>query len=129
MAKFLDQLRPHLAKGMPSANLQGMDPFFWPNAKLDKNDSDLMANGVFSNIIIAGGSNFVIEDIKADHQNFKFHLEIRVPELYFESNYVIQSRMFGMFVKGDGWTKATLGKMIKLTCKREHSKYLTRIIL
>jgi hypothetical protein len=63
---------------------------------------------VFTNVLVKGGSKFVIEKIRANVDELRFDALIRFPKLEFTAKYDLIFGLFGLKLKGQGDAAAVI---------------------
>uniref|UniRef100_A0A1B6L2D3 Uncharacterized protein n=1 Tax=Graphocephala atropunctata TaxID=36148 RepID=A0A1B6L2D3_9HEMI len=98
----IEKLRPKLKTGIPELDVPGMEPLVLP--VVDMSRGGLRARG--TNVTVRGASNFKVTSLKADLNNTKFYIGIKIPFLSFDAQYEVNTRILVVPLKGKGPIKA-----------------------
>ncbi|XP_014239028.1 circadian clock-controlled protein-like [Trichogramma pretiosum] len=103
--KQLEVLTPYLKKGIPAMKLPALDPLLLPSLTIDRNLESLKIKANMSNIQVFGGSNYIIDEIKANPDELTVSLKIQVPSVHVRGNYDVQGRLLLLPLAGIGTFK------------------------
>lgn len=114
--KQLEVLTPHLAKGIPAMKLPALDPLFLPSLTVDRNLEALKIKANMSSIQVFGGSNYIIDDLKADPNELTALIKVKIPHLHVKGNYDVQGRLLLLPLSGVGSFKGNFSEYIHNLC-------------
>ncbi|KAG5327742.1 CCCP protein, partial [Pseudoatta argentina] len=100
--KQLQALTPYLAKGVPSLKLPALDPLFLPSLTIDRNLESLKIRANMSQIRIYGGTNYVVQELKANPNDLTISIKARMPHMYVNGDYDVQGRLLLLPLSGVG---------------------------
>ncbi|KAJ3654883.1 hypothetical protein Zmor_014036 [Zophobas morio] len=95
----VEQLRPHLALGVPELLLPPMDPLVLPEAGLSSGDN---FKASFKNIQIYYANEFRIDNLNVNLDKYHIDLELSFPRLRILSQYNIDGRILVLQLHGHG---------------------------
>ncbi|KAG8282426.1 hypothetical protein J6590_036392 [Homalodisca vitripennis] len=99
----VEKLRPKLKTGIPELDVPGLEPLVLPVVDVSRG-TGVRARG--TNVTVRGASNFKVTNLKADLNNTKFYIGIKIPFLTFDAQYEVNARILVVPVKGKGPIKA-----------------------
>ncbi|XP_011631203.1 circadian clock-controlled protein-like [Pogonomyrmex barbatus] len=100
--KQVQILTPLLAKGVPSLKLPALDPLFLPSLTVDRNLESLKIKANMSQIRVYGGTNYILQDLKANPNDLTVSFKARVPHMYVSGDYDVQGRLLLLPLSGIG---------------------------
>ncbi|CAB0037351.1 unnamed protein product [Trichogramma brassicae] len=109
--KQLEVLTPYLKKGIPAMKLPALDPLLLPSLTIDRNLESLKIKANMSNIQVFGGSNYIIDEIKANPDELTVSLKIQVPSVHVRGNYDVQGRLLLLPLAGIGTFKGNFNNV------------------
>lgn len=98
----LQALTPYLAKGVPSLKLPALDPLFLPSLTIDRNLESLKIKANMSQIRVYGGTNYIVQDLKANPNDLTISIKARMPHMYVVGDYDVQGRLLLLPLNGAG---------------------------
>lgn len=98
----LQALTPLLVKGVPSLKLPALDPLFLPSLTIDRNLESLKIKANMTQIRVYGGTNYVVQDLKANANDLTVFIKVRMPHIYVNGEYDIQGRLLLLPLSGLG---------------------------
>ncbi|XP_024877790.1 circadian clock-controlled protein-like [Temnothorax curvispinosus] len=102
VVKQLQALTPYLAKGVPSLKLPALDPLFLPSLTVDRNLESLKIRANMSQIRVYGGTNYSVQDLKANPNDLTIFIKVRLPHMYVSGDYDVQGRLLLLPLSGLG---------------------------
>lgn len=66
MKNTFNNLKPHLARGIPEIGLPPMEPLKIDQIGLENNAGNIRIKGMFTNVVNAGASNFTVKEVRSD---------------------------------------------------------------
>ncbi|KAG5313174.1 CCCP protein, partial [Acromyrmex insinuator] len=100
--KQLQALTPYLVKGIPSLKLPALDPLFLPSLTIDRNLESLKIRANMSQIRVYGGTNYVVQELKANPNDLMISIKARMPHMYVNGDYDVQGRLLLLPLSGVG---------------------------
>ncbi|XP_011879811.1 PREDICTED: circadian clock-controlled protein-like [Vollenhovia emeryi] len=100
--KQLQAMTPYFAKGVPSLKLPALDPLFLPSLTIDRNLESLKIRANMSQIRVYGGTNFIVQDLKANPNDLTISIKVRLPHMYVNGDYDVQGRLLLLPLSGIG---------------------------
>jgi len=97
--KAVEQIRPHLLKGIPELLIPPMNPLVLPQAGLDNGNS---FKATFRNIEVYYADEFNLQHLNVDLPNNHVELVLSFPRLRIKSQYDIDGRILILQIKGNG---------------------------
>ncbi|XP_029169664.1 circadian clock-controlled protein-like [Nylanderia fulva] len=98
----LQALTPLLVKGVPSLKLPALDPLFLPSLTIDRNLESLKIKCNMTQIRVYGGTNYVVQELKANPNDLTVFIKVRMPHIYVNGEYDIQGRLLLLPLSGLG---------------------------
>jgi len=108
--KQLQALTPYLTKGIPSLKLPALDPLFLPSLTVDRNLESLKIRANMSQIRVYGGTNYIVQDLKANPNDLTVFIKARLPHMYVSGDYDVQGRLLLLPLNGVGNFKGNFSK-------------------
>jgi len=108
--KQLQALTPYLTKGIPSLKLPALDPLFLPSLTVDRNLESLKIKANMSQIRVYGGTNYIVQDLKANPNDLTVSIKARLPHMYVSGDYDVQGRLLLLPLNGVGNFKGNFSK-------------------
>lgn len=106
----LQALTPFLVKGVPSLKLPALDPLFLPSLTIDRNLESLKIKANMTQIRVYGGTNYIVQDLKANPNDLTVSIKVRMPHIYVNGEYDIQGRLLLLPLSGLGNFKGNFSK-------------------
>ncbi|RZF36621.1 hypothetical protein LSTR_LSTR007324 [Laodelphax striatellus] len=109
MIKVLHDVRPILKKGVPKMRIQTLEPMFVPQILVKQGSGPVSIDSTFTDQKIHGMTNYMINGIKIDLDNFKMEVDFYLPWLYIEGGYSIKGQILVLPISGSGdsWSNYT----------------------
>ncbi|XP_044743556.1 uncharacterized protein LOC123305792 [Chrysoperla carnea] len=90
---LLNKLRPEIEKGIPSIKLPPIDPFKLNVVNIDKALEGIKITGKFTDIVAAGGSKFIVEEVNLNPKTLDGKVKIKIPELKLSGGYDLNGKL------------------------------------
>ncbi|XP_030766708.1 uncharacterized protein LOC115890577 [Sitophilus oryzae] len=98
--------RPYLMKGIPELSFPPMDPFKLPLMVVNRTLNEFVSiSAICRNIVVEGGRNTVIDDLKADPINHAGEIRLTLPWSYLEMEYDVSGRLLSIPLQSRGFFK------------------------
>lgn len=98
VANLVEKIRPHLKEGIPELGVPKMEPLIIPEVHFSRGD---LFKAVGKNVVVYGGTNFKVRDLKLDMQKNVFLLSVFLPKITFEADYDVNALII-VPIKGRG---------------------------
>ncbi|XP_055682248.1 uncharacterized protein LOC129789452 [Lutzomyia longipalpis] len=105
----VDKLRPDLSVGDLGENFKTppLEPMMIENIEMHRGQE---FRAIFTNLLVNGPSQFVVEKLKADINNLAFDFNIFLPQLNFTGKYALKIRILLLDIGGKGNVRGTLSR-------------------
>ncbi|XP_073848316.1 protein takeout-like [Musca autumnalis] len=99
--KAVEDLRPRLATGELGEGYRSppLEPLYLDNIELSRGRQ---FEAVFSDMVVKGGSNFIINKLSANATNLSFDLVLTLPRLDFTGKYFMKLNILLLNIQGRG---------------------------
>ncbi|KAK4879289.1 hypothetical protein RN001_007435 [Aquatica leii] len=103
LRKTFNHLRPYLVSGIKDIDVPTIDPFYITKINIENGNGPFRVRAFFSNVTAYGASNYTIEEIKADLDNYILDLSFTIPHVEIKGKYEIGGSvlLFPIRSKGD----------------------------
>ncbi|KAF5269251.1 hypothetical protein FQR65_LT02552 [Abscondita terminalis] len=103
LKKTFNHLRPYLVAGLKDIDVPSIDPLFIPKINIENGNGPFRVRAFFSNVTAYGASNYTIQEIKADIDNYILNLSFTIPHVEIKGKYEIGGSvlLFPIRSKGD----------------------------
>ncbi|XP_015109262.1 protein takeout [Diachasma alloeum] len=98
----VDSLKPYLKSGIPEFNIPPCEPLHVPQVEIKQDAGPVSISSNYSNIKIAGGSDFNLKSVKIDADNDRIRLKLYIPRLTMTSNYNMSGKILMLPITGHG---------------------------
>ncbi|KAG5883596.1 hypothetical protein JTB14_004790 [Gonioctena quinquepunctata] len=105
LQKTFNHLRPYLKEGISEIDVPSIDPLTIENMVMENGRGAIRVRAAFYNITTNGASNYSVQSIKADLDNYAIELRINLPRLECKGKYDVGGNvlLFPVRSKGDFW--------------------------
>ncbi|CAB3360919.1 Hypothetical predicted protein [Cloeon dipterum] len=130
MISSIESLRTRLGRGIPQLQVPGYEPLVIPALHIDRNNEALEVSATLENLKVAGGSKFIINDLKTNFDGLGLKAKITLPELQVVTDYDVNGRLLVVPLTGKGVLEGTFKQVtadLQVTGKfteRKNKKYL-----
>ncbi|KAK3912597.1 Protein takeout [Frankliniella fusca] len=101
-------LQPYITKGIPELNIPSVSPLNIPMVKLEQGSGAVNYKLKLTNLKIYGLGNYKFQQVRFIEKDLKIEGNVDIPDLYLESDYVIDGRALLVPIKGEGIFTANL---------------------
>ncbi|XP_063991768.1 protein takeout-like [Diachasmimorpha longicaudata] len=98
----VDSLKPYLKKGIPEFSIPPCEPLYVPQVEISQAAGPVSISSNYSNIRIAGGSDFNLKSVKIDADNDRIRLKLYIPRLSMVSDYNMSGQILMLPITGHG---------------------------
>lgn len=98
----LEAITPQLVKGIPSLKLPPLDPLALPSLVVDRNLEALKVKANLTNIRVYGGTNYLIDELRANRDNLTVYLKVQMPYVHVKGNYDVKGNILLLSLNGNG---------------------------
>lgn len=106
----IELIRPKLAQGIPELLLPPCEPLAIPQITIQQNAGAIRMESEYTNIVIAGLSNFTLRYIRIDTETNKFRVKLWFPALEMTADYHIHGKLLLMPLAGNGTCRGNFCK-------------------
>ncbi|KAJ4447893.1 hypothetical protein ANN_09902, partial [Periplaneta americana] len=119
----LEELRPHLVKGIPELDIPSCEPLELKEMVLDQGKGAVSLKSTYKNIKVYGSTKFQLRNIRIDIDKKRVRMKMRFPLLRMSSQYNMDGRILMMPIKGNGNSEGNYtGIEATITIQGEHIK-------
>jgi len=111
LKEAIEDLRPYMSTGIPSLGLKSTDPLKVKDTDIIRDVPPINIQTKLTNVVAKGLSKFKTRKVNADLRNKSIQIVITVPNLYLEGNYVTNSQLAIIRIKGNGPFTANITKL------------------
>ncbi|XP_026291089.1 protein takeout [Frankliniella occidentalis] len=97
--KSVEQLRPHLVRGIPAFNVPSLEPLILPEIRVGESTGIRIRA---RNVKAFGCSDFKINRLRVDLARNDIEMAITLPKLFILGDYTVDGRVFLLPVRGAG---------------------------
>ncbi|XP_026280272.1 protein takeout-like [Frankliniella occidentalis] len=123
-------LQPYIARGIPELNIPSVSPLNIPMVKLEQGTGAVNYKLKLTNLKIYGLGEYKFQQVRFIEKDLKIDGNVDIPDLYLESDYVIDGRALVVPIRGEGIftanltnTKASVDIQLNLV-KRKNGEYI-----
>lgn len=113
----IESIRANLTDGIPELLVPPCEPLKIPEIHIKQNAGAIRVESEYSDIVIAGFSNFTMRDIAVDVPNKQMQVDLWFPTLDMTANYLIHGKLLLMPITGNGTAYGRFCKRFRMPTK------------
>ncbi|XP_055715244.1 protein takeout-like [Phlebotomus papatasi] len=128
--RSFNHLRSYVVNGLKDLDVPPLDPLHIKEMAMDNNAGAVQVKALFTDILVKGGSNYTIKDVRADINKYRIDVSVMLPRVEIRGKYEIVGRVLLLPVQsnGDFWTEflniSAIGKLYGREVERDGEKYM-----
>ncbi|KDR14109.1 Protein takeout [Zootermopsis nevadensis] len=99
----VEELRPHLVKGIPEFGIPSCEPLEIKEMVLDQGQGVARLTSTYTDIKVHGPTNFRLETVRIDLDRRRVFLKLWLPYLRMTSHYKMDGRLLVLPITGSGY--------------------------
>ncbi|XP_055696465.1 protein takeout-like isoform X1 [Lutzomyia longipalpis] len=125
-----NHLRTYVVNGLKDLDVPPLDPLNIKEMAMENNAGAVQVKALFTDILVKGGSNYTIKDVRADINKYRIDVSVTIPRVETRGKYEIIGRVLLLPVQSSGefWTEflniSAIGKLYGREVERDGEKYM-----
>ncbi|XP_059609546.1 protein takeout-like [Phlebotomus argentipes] len=125
-----NHLRTYVVNGLKDLDVPPLDPLHIREMAMENNAGAVQVKALFTDIVVKGGSNYTIKDVRADINKYRIDVSVTVPRVETRGKYEVIGRVLLLPVQSSGefWTEFTnisaIGKLYGREVEKDGEKYM-----